>query len=490
MRRSNALKIVAAALVLFGALGHAGNARAEDVPSGDFVIPAGATATFTDAEFSACNSLSWGYQLDGGVNQVQATKSYGCFSTPEPDVTVGPFAVPTTLRVFMTDNTCNFTYYSDGLPVDHVVVEGSDPYSLRFADAGGFCERTFTPAGEFEGFNFRVTLTTGEVADEQITASGTSISATEGHPFSGTVATFTDPDPNSTAAEYTAAVDWGDTSAPTQGVVSGPMGGPFTVTGSHTYTEEGSYDVTVTITDVDTPSNSATARSSATVADAALTAAGLSLVSGPTYAGPVATFTDANSFSTAADFTATIDWGDKTASTTGTVTGSGGAYTVSGSHTYTAFGFFTIKVHIVDDGGSTADATSTILIAGTSEGGSFVIGDGNAVVGTTVTFWGAQWWKLNTLSGGAAPAAFEGFENSPGTPPACGESWSTSPGNSPPPPPGPLPSFMAVIVSSSISQSGWTISGNAPHVVIVRTDPGYAADPGHAGTGTVVAVAC
>ena len=43
MRRSNALKIVAAAMVLFGALGHAGIARAEDVPSGDFVIPAGAT---------------------------------------------------------------------------------------------------------------------------------------------------------------------------------------------------------------------------------------------------------------------------------------------------------------------------------------------------------------------------------------------------------------------------------------------------------------
>ena len=48
------------------------------------------------------------------------------------------------------------------LTVDHVVVEGSDPYSLRFADAGGFCERTFTPAGNFAGFNFRVTLTTGE----------------------------------------------------------------------------------------------------------------------------------------------------------------------------------------------------------------------------------------------------------------------------------------------------------------------------------------
>jgi hypothetical protein len=49
---------------------------------------------------------------------------------------------------------------------------------------------------------------------------------------------------------------------------------------------------------------------------------------------------------------------------------------------------------------------------------------------------------------------------------------------------------MAVIVASSISQSGSTISGNTVHMVIVQTNPGYAPDPGHAGTGTVVAQIC
>jgi hypothetical protein len=38
---------------------------------------------------------------------------------------------------------------------------------------------------------------------------------------------------------------------------------------------------------------------------------------------------------TAAQLSATIDWGDGTPATTGTVTGSGGSYTVSGVHTYT-----------------------------------------------------------------------------------------------------------------------------------------------------------
>lgn len=131
----------------------------------------------------------------------------------------------------------------------------------------------------------------------------------------------------------------------------------------------------------------------------------------------------------------------------------------------------------------------TITAYGVVAGGSFVIGDKNAAVGTAVTFWGAQWWKLNSLTGGAAPAAFKGFENSV-SPPACGVPWTTDPGNSPPPPAGPLPAYMAVVVSSSIGKSGSTISGDTVKVVIVKTNPGYDANPGHAGTGTVIAKLC
>jgi hypothetical protein len=119
----------------------------------------------------------------------------------------------------------------------------------------------------------------------------------------------------------------------------------------------------------------------------------------------------------------------------------------------------------------------------------FVIGDGNSATGTAVTFWGAQCWKLNTLSGGATPASFRGYALNPSTP-RCGTGWTTVPGNSPPPPAGPLPSFMGVIVSSSISKTGSQISGNTVHIVVVQTNPGYRNDPGHPGTGTVVAQVC
>jgi hypothetical protein len=324
--------------------------------------------------------------------------------------------------------------------------------------------------------------------EQGITATGTPVSATEGASFSGTVATFTDPDPNSTAGEYAATIDWGDASS-SAGTISGPTGGPFTVSGTHTYTQEGSYTVTVTISDVDTPSNTATATSTATVGDAALTATcAAPAVSGQSFSGPVASLSDANTFGSAADFTATIAWGDASSSS-GTVSGSGGSYTVSGSHTYASTGPVTITTTITDDGGSTASASCSVLIFGTAAGGNFVIGDGNAAIGTAVTFWGAQWSKLNSLSGGAAPAAFKGFEDAPATV-TCGTSWTTDPGNSTPPPAGSLPAFMAVIVSSSITKSGSTISGNTLHMVVVNTNPGYAPNPGHAGTGTVVATIC
>jgi PKD repeat protein len=426
--------------------------------------------------------------------------------------------------------------------------------------------------------------------EKGIAAKGTTINAVEGSVFSGPVATFTDPDPNATAAEYTAVIDWGDGST-SAGTVSGPTGGPFTVSGTHTYSDEGTYSILVTITDVDSPKNTATAASTAIVGDAALTAGALTLVggtegsaptsatfsfmdanlgstaadftatfswgdgssssgtvtgtagsyavsgshtyqeegsytvtvtvvddggsttsgsnpaavgdaaiaavcaasavSGQTFSGPVATVTDGNPNGTASDFTATIMWGDGTSSA-GTVSGpTGGPFTVSGTHVYTAPGPYTITTTVVDDGGSTASASCAVLVFAVTMGGNFVIGDQNSAVGTSVTFWGARWAKINGLSGGPAPRSFKGFEDSPNTsPPVCGISWTADPGNSTPPPDGPLPSFMAVIVSSSVTKSGATISGNTVHVVVVKTNPGYDPNPGHRGTGTVVAIVC
>lgn len=121
-----------------------------------------------------------------------------------------------------------------------------------------------------------------------------------------------------------------------------------------------------------------------------------------------------------------------------------------------------------------------------SGAGSFVIGDQSAVQGATVTFWGAQWTSQDSLSGGAAPPSFKGYADS--TPvPTCGTTWSTRPGNSSGPPIS-VGADIEVIVTSSVVKNGSTISGNTVGIVIVQTNPGYADDPGHPGTGTVVSV--
>ena len=134
-----------------------------------------------------------------------------------------------------------------------------------------------------------------------------------------------------------------------------------------------------------------------------------------------------------------------------------------------------------------SDSANTILFEFLTTG-SFVVGDLSAA--GPVTFWGSNWAAVNALTGGAAPPAFKGFAATlTAQPPACGITWTTPPGNSSKPP-ATIPGYMAVLVSSGVAKSGSAISGNAPKIVIVQTAPGYAGNPGHPGTGVIVATLC
>jgi hypothetical protein len=146
-----------------------------------------------------------------------------------------------------------------------------------------------------------------------------------------------------------------------------------------------------------------------------------------------------------------------------------------------------------DDRRQPSTTTAETLVFSFAGGGQFVVGDRTvgdpaSAVGRNVNFWGSQWSRNNSLSGGGAPAAFKGFQNDP-DPVACGESWSSRPGNSSNPP-GRVPEYLGVIVSSRITKSGPISTGDTVHVVVVRTGPGYAGNPGHPGNGEIVAVVC
>jgi large repetitive protein len=136
---------------------------------------------------------------------------------------------------------------------------------------------------------------------------------------------------------------------------------------------------------------------------------------------------------------------------------------------------------------ASADTSKTAIVFAFPARGAFLIGDRRSAA---VTFWGDQWSSVNLLSRGSPPSSFKGFADTLGsTPPACGDTWSTGPGNSSSPV-STLPAYMGTLVTSSAQKAGSTISGIVVSIVVVETGAGYAADPGHAGTGTVVATYC
>ena len=128
---------------------------------------------------------------------------------------------------------------------------------------------------------------------------------------------------------------------------------------SHTYAQEGSYTVTLVVTDNDGLTSSAT--STATVANVAAainTFSGASLLPDESYSAN-GSFTDPG----ADTWTATINYGDGSGTSVLSLTGK----TFSLGHTYTAAGTFTVTVTI-NDGTTTSTSTSTVVVKTPAQG--------------------------------------------------------------------------------------------------------------------------
>ncbi len=223
------------------------------------------------------------------------------------------------------------------------------------------------------------------VSDPAVVASGVAVSAVEGAAFTGTpVATFTDPggaEPNSSDSSGTindhykvVSIDWGDgTPLDTSSGAISLLGNTFTVSGNHTYGEEGSYTITAII---DHEGVDTTVQTTATVSDPAVVASGVavSAVEGAAFTGtPVATFTDPggaepNPSDPSGSINdhykvVSVDWGDGTAldTSSGAISLLRNTFIVSGNHTYGEEGSYTITAIIDHEGvDTTVKTTATV----------------------------------------------------------------------------------------------------------------------------------
>ncbi len=186
-----------------------------------------------------------------------------------------------------------------------------------------------------------------------------------------------------TVESFTYSITWGDgpsvVDAPVTAVTTGSPGvatvGSFP--GSHTFADNGTYTVSVTVKD----DNGGTATQSfqVTVANAAptLTVLGNQAVNeGAVLSLPgIGTFTDPG-FShptgtppTAETFTYSINWGDgktDSGSVSSVVNGSAGVPTqgtIDGSHTYADGGTYTVTVTVTDDNGGSDTDTFTVTVS-------------------------------------------------------------------------------------------------------------------------------
>lgn len=162
------------------------------------------------------------------------------------------------------DFTANIDW-GDGLSSTGAVSGGAAGFSVTGSHSyasEGIYTATVTMSDTTDGATAKVNpLIT---ADYPLSATGTSVSATQSSTFSGAVAAFTDADPSGALGQYTATIDWGDGATNAGTVAANPLGGGFVVDGSHLFTASGTETVTATIHDQG--GAVATASSTATVA--------------------------------------------------------------------------------------------------------------------------------------------------------------------------------------------------------------------------------
>ncbi|HEV3167996.1 MAG TPA: hypothetical protein VGZ22_28600, partial [Isosphaeraceae bacterium] len=221
-------------------------------------------------------------------------------------------------------------------------------------------------APNFDIATAAVTVAGGPTPVTNLKVTAIAPAATEGAAINARVATFVDLGSSKPLSSYTATINWGDGTPSSSGTITADPRGGFDVTGSHTYLEEGSSTLTVSVSVNATAVSSGTAQVSVT--DAALSAipgGNVNTTEGNSLAGvSLARFTDANPSGPIGDYSVTINWGDGTPSSSGSIVADPqGGFDVIGSHTYSEGGSDTLSMTIKDKGGATITAQVLVTVA-------------------------------------------------------------------------------------------------------------------------------
>jgi hypothetical protein len=376
-------------------------ANCQEQDSGDAIInQAPQVATFSNCQMNLVDNLWWGAAssqamvLADYVTGAPATFSFDSTNSDLPGgkaVWSGPFtyygaSMPATFTLNVTDTNGNPLPLISGSAIGL----GADGAFIRVPATGTFRAtwvETPSQAAMDNQSDFGAHATCNPCFLDAFSPSfyyqpdnpsitPVSFNATEGTSFSGAIATIVDGDTTSLPTEYQAVIDWADGSGLTAAAVSGPMGGPFIVSATHTYADEAAYSVAVSLSDNDNSVVQSQVIANAYVAEAdALSSAGpiaITATSGGSFDGQVASFQDSRIDQVASDLVVTINWGDSN-TTAGTVSASNGVFAVSGSHTYGATGGYAVSVTLQDDAPSavTATATGTATFAPTANADTY-----------------------------------------------------------------------------------------------------------------------
>ncbi len=284
-----------------------------------------------------------------------------------------------------------FNLSADGGPGPNTLVVNSSVPQLSYTGTGVLGFGAGEPVINYSNFQ---TVDATKPATPPVGTPST-ITATEGQSLNNVVvATFTEPDLGTTSTDFSATINWGDSTTSIGTIQSNGSNG-YNILGSHTYAAAGPYSVHVTLTDLGSsgtttvggttinvtstgPVNSSPSPivSSASIAAAPIVAQGVP-VSGvegtalnPTPGGDVlvATFMDTGTPGVPGDYTASINWGDGSTPTAATRiisqgTPDGVVFSVYGNHTYATTGSFPVVTTITKTAsGSTAIAASSATI--------------------------------------------------------------------------------------------------------------------------------